>query len=496
MTAPHLHPPALPLGELYSRDERLKNGVKDDQRVVSRSTSLGTLCVLDDFIIANIISSIVVNDGGVDARDDDTFSSQSSKCVCQRVSACVTLGRLACASHALKAFADAPDVWRAMAINTGTPVRFASDGSWKLACLRAFGMKTTTRLANVLPRFASDFLFRPWLCATTPLKDEWMQVENVLDVDVDTMTRERFEELEKKNVPVVIRRAASSWPATKKWRDEAYLAASLPDTVVGETPKKTSDFYAYMRHCHTDEAPLYLFDPLAFRRSAALADDYETPPFLPDDLFAYLGDEDSNVRPHYRWLIIGARNSGSFFHVDPNGTSAWNAVVVGEKRWVFYPPDGEPPPGVQPSEDGADVLTPISLLEWFFNYYSDAHEDRRAVRRSRLRPLECTARAGDVVFVPSGWWHSAVNTADGPTVAVTQNYCSAANVSKVLAVLDKGGRHVSGLTGDALATLGGRFCDALHEHAPDVLLCDRTRKRPRDDVGSNSAEPFRFNFSL
>ena len=42
----------------------------------------------------------------------------------------------------------------------------------------------------------------------------------------------------------------------------------------------------------------------------------------------------------------------------------------------------------------------MSLIEWFLNFYEDARE---------LRPVEGVVRAGEVLFVPKGWWHLALN---------------------------------------------------------------------------------------
>lgn len=58
--------------------------------------------------------------------------------------------------------------------------------------------------------------------------------------------------------------------------------------------------------------------------------------------------------------------------------------------------------GVHASDDGADVACPVSLIEWFLNFYKDT-------QKGPVRPLEGICRAGEVLFVPRGWWHMALN---------------------------------------------------------------------------------------
>jgi len=58
--------------------------------------------------------------------------------------------------------------------------------------------------------------------------------------------------------------------------------------------------------------------------------------------------------------------------------------------------------GVHASADGAEVATPVSLIEWFLNFYE-------AVQEGDVKPVEGIVRAGEVLFVPRGWWHLAIN---------------------------------------------------------------------------------------
>merc|ERR1712130_335848 len=111
-------------------------------------------------------------------------------------------------------------------------------------------------------------------------------------------------------------------------------------------------------------------------------------------------------------------------HIDPNATNAWNAVVRGRKKWILFPP-GAPPPGVFPTKDMADVKSPVSLIEWFSDFYHLTKDDNFA------RPKECICEAGEILFIPNGWWHCVMNL-ETDTIAITQNYVNFQNLPRVL----------------------------------------------------------------
>ena len=66
------------------------------------------------------------------------------------------------------------------------------------------------------------------------------------------------------------------------------------------------------------------------------------------------------------------------------------------------------------------------MMEWFRNFYQHRKKGGAAA------PVEFVSRPGDLVFVPRGWWHIALNISDEPTIAITQNLCSPCSLTHVL----------------------------------------------------------------
>jgi Cupin-like domain len=348
----------------------------------------------------------------------------------------------------------------------------------------------------------SDYYYRLHSCRSFALPQTWLNGDDpernsVPKVPVDDMTTELFlEKFEQPNQPVLIQGAASGWQACRKWQDPAYceqLTASQTFRATSGVAQHPAIFTwkSYRAYCVVadsvestrllEEGPLYLFDRTALKPNSVLWKDFmydlqKTCPYWdPErkdeigghDLFGILGE---GRRPDHTWLIVGPKRSGSVFHIDPNGTHAWNAAICGRKRWIFYPP-GVTPPGVHPSDDGDEVALPLSIGEWLFQFW-DEHCRRKKSAPLHERPLECTAMPGDVLFVPHGWWHMVINL-DDMNIAITHNYVSVSNLSNVLKFLDTKRDQVSGCRDRAESIKPERlyeeFVQAMEQHHHDWL---------------------------
>lgn len=348
-------------------------------------------------------------------------------------------------------------------------------GSWKHTFV-------STRYPNFVPAgkrtmkapgLYSDLLYQPWLCATVDIDETWLDVENI-DRQSNLTVEEFKTKYEIPNKPVIITDIVKKWPAFEKWsRQSLRQSFSGKRVIVGDAPM---NFESYIHYCDTqhDEAPLYLFDKEFCDKAPDLAGDFVVPDYFSQDLFSVLGKEE---RPDYRWLIYGPYKSGSTFHKDPNATCAWNAVIFGSKKWIMYPPHVTPP-GVRTSEDGADVASPVSLMEWMLSFY-----DMRGCEGTM--PLECILREGELLFVPRGWWHMAINLEE--CCAITQNYVSTANLTHVMKFLSSphANKLVSGVeTDEEKLSLHDRFLAALERSQPDVVADFNKRKREEFQVCS------------
>jgi hypothetical protein len=263
----------------------------------------------------------------------------------------------------------------------------------------------------------SDLLFQAWFCASMKFPAVWRR-KSTIPREHGLSAADFVERYERPGRPVILSGLMDGWACREDWATDDALERLAGPTARFHCGAAQLTMRQYLRYARLaqEESPLYLFDRKFAEKAPALAPpgSYAVPPHFDEDLLSLLGHE---ARPAFRWLIAGPRGSGSFFHVDPNGTSAWNAVVSGRKRWIMLPP-GRVPPGVFPSEDGAEVAVPLSIAEWFLNNYEDLPDDA----------IEGTCSAGEIAFVPSGWMHLVVNLE--PSVAITQNYASRRNLKR------------------------------------------------------------------
>ncbi|GAO13814.1 hypothetical protein UVI_02004640 [Ustilaginoidea virens] len=300
--------------------------------------------------------------------------------------------------------------------------------------------------------------------------------------------------------PFLLSRCIQDWPACSRWSIEELLRMYANVEFRAEAVDWTMERYCEYMRDNRDESPLYLFDrkfaeKMAItvgRRDGAA---YWKPDCFGPDLFEVLGDE----RPAHRWLIVGPERSGSTFHKDPNGTSAWNAVIQGSKYWIMFPPDAQVP-GVYVSEDCSEVTSPLSIAEWLLTF----HEEARRLPDC----VEGICHAGEILHVPSGWWHLVVNLEDG--IALTQNFVpqspSLNLLSEVLLFLRDKADQVSGFDGKIEQPFE-LFVGRLGEKYPQVLeralemVDKKSRKKRKWDAaigkeagGENSGKGFSFGF--
>ncbi|KAJ3122590.1 hypothetical protein HK098_002726 [Nowakowskiella sp. JEL0407] len=54
------------------------------------------------------------------------------------------------------------------------------------------------------------------------------------------------------------------------------------------------------------------------------------------------------------------------------------------------------PPGIFSSDDGSEVTSPASVIDWMINYYKETKA------KDAYRPIEGICKTGEVIFVPNG----------------------------------------------------------------------------------------------
>lgn len=306
--------------------------------------------------------------------------------------------------------------------------------------------------------------------------------------------------------PFILTEPVKEWPVFQKWSTDELVAKYSSTIFRAEAVDWHLKTYVdYMRN-NSDESPLYLFDrgfvskmDLEVGHPSVVPDAaYWPPPCFGEDLFTVLESD----RPDSRWLIIGPERSGSTFHKDPNATSAWNAVLRGSKYWIMFPSSSKlpPPPGVYVSEDQSEVTSPLSIAEWLLGFHAEA--------RRTLGCFEGICAEGDILHVPSGWWHLVVNLE--PSIAITQNFVPRGHLPAALDFLQNKADQVSGFRKNVddpyskfVEKMGLSYPDLLEGALEELAKQKEGRKRKWDEIvhansqvddPSGKAEEFSFGF--
>ena len=183
-----------------------------------------------------------------------------------------------------------------------------------------------------------------------------------------------------------------------------------------------ADFARYVVD-QRDAEPLYVIDDRVAQDGPGDGVAYPPLPSLgaDDDVFAALAadpttDDDAltALARERRYVLAGPRGAGSRWHVDPDGTDAWNVLLSGRKTWAFSPPSAAPPRGAR----FAPRLTTATSVVWTTEPCSRAWFDAGSAG-------VVTQEAGDAVYVPADHWHATL--CEETCVAVTQNVVVARN---------------------------------------------------------------------
>jgi hypothetical protein len=218
--------------------------------------------------------------------------------------------------------------------------------------------------------------------------------------------------------PTLFKAMATTWPAFSKWTPD-YFTDNFADREVSVSayavdphqkarlkPKvRLGDYLAVILGQKEENKILTLGSYVAgwhfLKNAPELMSDIEIPTIFSENLIDRVGREVINYDAIS--LFIGHSRVETPLHTDSFAVCVWLANLVGRKIIRIVPPLD-----YKNIQNGMDMF---------------AQENVEKLAKLGIPTFEAVIEAGDIFFIPPGYWHQVKNV--GFTVAVSTNYMSA-----------------------------------------------------------------------
>lgn len=210
--------------------------------------------------------------------------------------------------------------------------------------------------------------------------------------------------------PVIITDAMKNWKASTKWTVDFFRSeyGSVKDLMMDYKPENntwnqtevTMSIADYIDDITSDAGDklLYLSD-FNIWNYPKLLEDYEDPIYcnnwykrIPIELLnKYLGNICN--------ILIGRKDSTIGLHNDHRRDTAWVAVISGRKQVVLLSPDQE---------------------KYLYNGQVDCFNPdlQKFPLYANAKPVECILNQGEMLYIPSDWWHHVINLENTISLAI------------------------------------------------------------------------------
>jgi len=259
-----------------------------------------------------------------------------------------------------------------------------------------------------------------------------------MKVDIEHRENLSYEEFAREYLyplkPVIIRGALSQWKALGRWTPEFFknefgdMTFRINDSEKGQADYKAGGGSEYTITQlvdrilqSTDEMPApYLRNAILYDHFPLLKEDIEPLPeyCLPNWLGdQYMVKQVGNVlnRGAAIEIYIGGRGAAfPVLHYDGAGTHAFLMQIYGRKQYIVFSPDQEA--FLYPSLEKGNVSLINSV---------ETPDLQRFPLFAKAEPTRFVLEPGELLFVPSHWWHTAKMLT--PSITISANVLNQSN---------------------------------------------------------------------